>query len=196
MSTQSQQIRPTVLPESSQMASGSFHSGRTVVLQEGSSDSLTVFNPDGLVELSVRFTADGPCLCFASATIHLAAKGDMRLDCENLAIRARQCIEIEAGRDVRQWTEGRHVIAAGEEVRLEGANVEIEALQGAARVRANDEVQLLGEAVLLNCDPPEVLPGWAAVTPPVEQCVPMEAVSGSENLVAELERESLSDASS
>lgn len=166
-----------------------FPSGRRVVLGDGPADHLTVFNPDGVVELAVRFTADGPVLSFSCAALNLATKGEMRLDCGKLRVRSRTGIEMETGGDFWQWVEGRHVVVAGDEARVEAASVQVEARLGAARVQANDEVQLLGEMVLLNCDREQPLPGWVPVAVPAERTLPAESVSGSAGLAAELARE-------
>jgi hypothetical protein len=136
-------------------------------------DRLVLLGPGGRVSLTVHVTADGPVLAFDGPALTLRTAGDLTLDAERLTLHGRQGVAITSAGELRQ----------------KAAEVDVEATTGAARVKANDEVQLLGEMVLLNCDRPQPLPGWVPPPPPrPEQTVPVEAVSGSAALAAELER--------
>jgi uncharacterized protein (DUF2345 family) len=117
-------------------------SGRAVTVEGGASDRITVRNPQGLVELSIRFTAEGPVLSFAAAAIDLTSEGEIRVDCERLSLRARKELTLTSGGDLRESVAGR--------ASLEAHDVRIEARRGDVAVKANDDVRLDGERVLLN----------------------------------------------
>jgi hypothetical protein len=133
-------------------ACAAFPSGRSVELQRapGGMDAITVRSPQGQVELSVRFTPEGPVLRFAAAEIELDSRGPMRLACESLAVEARQGIALEAGGDVVQRAHGDHRVEAGGALQAEGHKVDVRARRGDVTVRANDDVRIDGERVLLN----------------------------------------------
>jgi hypothetical protein len=94
--------------------------------------------------------------------------------CETFTVDARADIHLRAGGAILQ--------TANERVRLQGRAVELEATRGAVRVRANDDVQLLGEQVLLNCERPPTVPAWGSAKARPPAPVPRAAVSGDEDL--------------
>ncbi len=101
-------------------------SGRTVSVDADDPEAITVRAPGGTVELSVRFTADGPVLRFASAALELTAARDVSIACERFDVRARGA------------------------ARIEGDAVDIEATRGDVTVKANDDARIYGERVRLN----------------------------------------------
>lgn len=127
-----------------------FTSGRRVSLEEGAEDRVTVTNPEGQVELSVRFTAAGPVLTFGAAAIDLKTKGRINLDCGKLNIRSRHGIEMETGGDLIQKVDGRHALLVERGSTTEAYAVEIRSTHGDVRVKANDDARIDAERVLLN----------------------------------------------
>lgn len=110
--------------------------GRTVRLsREPESDLLHVEAPDGRVEMEIRFTDDGPVLRFPSAALRMETDQDVELACRDFRVRARGEVELEAG----------------ETARVEGHGVEVESRRADVRIRANDNVRVDGERILLNC---------------------------------------------
>lgn len=101
-------------------------SGRTVAVDAADPDAITVRAPDGVVELSVRFTAEGPVLRFASAAVELTATRAVSVACETFSVRATG------------------------NARIEGDAVEIESTRGDVTVKANDDARIYGERVRLN----------------------------------------------
>jgi hypothetical protein len=101
-------------------------SGRTVSVDRNEPEAITVRAPDGAVELSVRFTPEGPVLRFASASVELTAAREVSVACERFSVRATGA------------------------VRVEGDTVDVEATRGDVTVKANDDARIYGERVRLN----------------------------------------------
>ena len=125
-------------------------SGREVTVEGGASDRITVRNPQGLVELSIRFTAEGPVLSFAAAAIDLKSEGAIRMDCERLELRARKELSVSSEGDLRETVAGQKVSEVGGRASLVAHDVRVQARRGDVAVKANDDVRLDGERVLLN----------------------------------------------
>ena len=106
---------------------GATPSGRRIALRrDGSAEVLEVSNPSGRLELSVRFTPEGPVLSFEAARISLVAP-DIDVRCDRLRIDASATVETRAGADI--------VSVAG----------------GMMRQRAADDLTIDGKNVLINC---------------------------------------------
>jgi hypothetical protein len=92
-----------------------YRSGRVLTLLEGAEDSVSVPSPEGLVELSVRFTRDGPILSFSGARIDLSHAGELNLSCEELRLHGRRGIELRSEAEI--------VVRGQGDVHLDGQNV-------------------------------------------------------------------------
>lgn len=105
-------------------------SGRSVVCRskEESRDEVTIRGPGGEVLLEVELTPAGPVLRFHAAQVELDCRGSLKLRCESFDVRA-----------------------TGEIVQQAGGGILLEAQRGDVDVRANDDVNLNGERVRLNC---------------------------------------------
>ncbi len=148
-------------------------SGRRVEInvlkgQEG----LNVISKDGRVELSVIFEDSGPRLRFEAASVDVNAMNDVNIECENFNVRARK------------------------DVSLEGEDASIRATRGDVKVKANDDVTLDGEQVLLNCEgKPDEVPEWMvrelSARLESERIKPMEPrdVDGDPSLLEEYEKQ-------
>jgi hypothetical protein len=124
----------------------------------------------GSMEIVISLTSAGPVLRVRAAALEVVAAQDIVARCENFRVEARQDVTL----------------AAGGNLKTEGRRVEVAATHGSVRVEANDNVQLLGENLLLNCDgPPAPVPGWvgALAALPVP-ALPVEHASGDPSLVA------------
>ena len=119
-----------------------FASGREVALHGAQQDHLVVRSPTGQVELTVRFTEQGPVLSFSGAAIDLVSPGAVSLDCGSLRIHARDGIALETGGDIVQSARGA--------LRAEADDVSLRSRVGDLKLAANDDVIVEGERIRLN----------------------------------------------
>jgi len=114
-------------------------------------DRIRIESPDGEVELTVTMTANGPVLRFRAADVSLAASGRVEVDCERFEVRARAGISHDSGGDLRE------VVAGDKLTKVRGTHAAlarrtlIESKRGDVRLVANDDVEIVGERVKLNC---------------------------------------------
>lgn len=119
-----------------------FSSGREVVFHGSTQDRLIVRSPTGQVELSVRFTEQGPVLSFSGAAIDLVSPGAVTLDCGSLRVRSRDGIALETSGDIVQNAKGA--------LRAEADDVSLRSRVGDLKLAANDDVIVEGERIRLN----------------------------------------------
>ena len=93
--------------------------------------------------------------------------GDLVARCNRFGVEARESIDL---------------VSAGP-LRAEGREVAVHARRGSAVVEASDDVQLLGEQVLLNCDRPAPLPAWVAPALPPERTIARQDEGGDADLL-------------
>jgi hypothetical protein len=121
------------------------------------------------LEIIIALTADGPVIRARAAALEIESDTDLVARCERFRVEARQAVDIISGGSVS----------------AQGRRMDLEATHGSVRVRANDDVQLLGENVLLNCDRPAPVPRWAIPVPTVpEPSLPVQESSGDEALLS------------
>jgi uncharacterized protein (DUF2345 family) len=128
-------------------------SGRAVEAEPGGveGDRVTIRGTSGEVELTVLMTENGPVLRFRAAEMELSAKGAVKVDCERLHVRAEKGIVEETGGDLQQTVAGDATLKVRGRLRAAAAKTRIEAKRGDVEIEANDDVQLLGERIKLNC---------------------------------------------
>jgi hypothetical protein len=127
------------------------------------------------VEIAIHITADGPIVRAAAAALEVSAKSVVA-KCERFAVEATEEVHL-AGRAITQQ--------AIEKLRCEGAEVEVVASSGDMRLRANDDVQVLGEQILLNCDREPPMPTWVARPPSGTATLPRQDSAGDLSLLLE-----------
>lgn len=124
--------------------------GRLVVEADGPGETVTLLSADGAPRLAIRLDAGGVVLVLPGERVAIEAAGELALRCGSLeidageiALRSRGSLRLDAGRglDVR----------AGEDASLSAQAVQVEGRTGEVSLRANDDVALNGERVLLNC---------------------------------------------
>lgn len=125
-------------------------SGRAVTVESGAGERLYVRGPAGEVELSIRFTAQGPVLNFSAAAIDLKSEGAIRMECERLDVHARSEVAVTSDGGLRETVAGARVSEVGGKSSLVAHAVEIASRRGDVAVKANDDVRIDGERVLLN----------------------------------------------
>jgi len=124
-------------------------SGRRIAADPRDRERINVTSPDGAFELAITFTPAGPVLRLSAAALELSCAGDLRLDCENLALSARSSMAITAGNLTEQIAETRTSTVGGRS-QLEAHAVGIRARLGDVVLDANDYVRATGEKILLN----------------------------------------------
>jgi hypothetical protein len=129
------------------------------------------------LDIEIRFDAGGPIVGVRAQRLEIEGGGHIAARCDTFSVHARQKIEL--------MSEGELVQKAAGKTTLEAHDLAVTAKPGAIRLQANDDVQLLGENVLLNCERPKPLPEWArARVRPEPVSMAPEDESGSSELVA------------
>ncbi len=146
------EVGDELVVDSQQERSLRFASGREAIVKPGpGEESLVIRGPEGGVELSVRFTADGPVLRFESAAFDLRSVREISLSCETFRVNAQKSVEIRAGEDMLQEVGGNIEMHSGGETSLEGHSLTLRSRRGDVTLWANDDVRLEGERIKLNC---------------------------------------------
>lgn len=136
-------------------------SGRAIEVQsEGDADILRFRAPSGECVLTIHLSDAGPVVRVAAADLEVRTAKRLSLDCEEFQLRASKAAAIDVGGDLRERVGGTaHRVARGEAI-LEAQHVRVEARPGGIELRANDDVRVTGERVLLNSDDPPMPLTW------------------------------------
>lgn len=118
------------------------------------------------LDIEIRMTSAGPTVRVHAQAVELETAGAIAVRCETFNVEARDAIALRAGGVAK----------------VDAHTVEVEARVGGAIVRANDDVQLLGEQVLLNCDRQPPIPRWVEPAALPEK-VPLANSSGDALLI-------------
>ena len=135
---------------------------------------------DRELEIEIRFDPQGPVLRVNAPRLELQSAGDVSVNCQTFRVNASQRIDLRSAGDLTQ--------TAGRNARLDAQRVDVEAAPGAIRLKANDEIQALGEMILLNCEHPRTdtpMPGWTQGAHVAGETA-TEATSGDATVIAEL----------
>lgn len=125
-------------------------SGRTLVLESGPIERLTVTDPEGRFELAIRFTAAGPVLDVAAIGLTLRADADVVLDCDRLRVSARAGIRMETHGDLVECVRGDRTSEVDGALASRAASVSLRAEDGALEIAAVEDTRIEGRRVLLN----------------------------------------------
>jgi hypothetical protein len=128
-------------------------SGRVVEADvEGSGrDRLTIRSSTGEVELQICMTEKGPLLRFRAADLELEATRDVKVHCEEFHVKAEKNIVQETGGDFRQRIGGDADVKVRGRMTLAARDTRLQAKRGNVQIEANDDVEVLGERIKLNC---------------------------------------------
>jgi hypothetical protein len=116
-------------------------------------DLMTVTAPDGRLCLSIALRPEGPVVEVYAESLRLASHGVLRLDCDRLEINAARETVLRTGA-LQQDVAGDVRTRAGGVVDVEAHAQHLRARLGDIELRANDDVSLDGERVLLNSPRP------------------------------------------
>jgi hypothetical protein len=115
-----------------------------VLEQQPTQTVLRLLAPDGQVTLAVHVTPAGPVLHFGGAGLLIQADGDLAVNAGRLALHGRDGVVLSSGGDARIRIAGDLETCA----RIQTITAE----RGNVNVKANDDVRLDGERVLVNCE--------------------------------------------
>jgi len=130
-------------------------SGHGVTI-DASASTVRIENPEGRVELTVRCTAHGCVLEFATADISLSTPGKLSLECDELSVNARSRLEFSTQGDWESQVAGHSVTRVAGRAETHADELELRATRGDALLHANDNVRVVGEQILLNSELEEV----------------------------------------
>jgi hypothetical protein len=128
--------------------------------------------------IEIVLSARGPIVRASAATLEIESADEIVAKCNRFTVEARDAIVMSA-REIEHH--------ASERARLEAEEIAIEARSGDVRVRANDDVQLLGEQVLLNCERQPVLPTWLPLPSAAPATLPPQDTVGAPELFESLD---------
>ncbi|WP_437318621.1 hypothetical protein [Sorangium sp. So ce385] len=136
-------------------------SGRSLeIAEEGAGERIQIRAAAGQILVSIRMTDDGPVLSLAGASLEIAAAKTLSLSCDTLQIQAAQDAAIEVGGSLHERVRGSAVREAGRSARTTAREVKVEASPGGVEIRANDDVDIVGERVRLNSEDPPMPLSW------------------------------------
>jgi hypothetical protein len=137
----------------------SLGSGRRLETEtDGDVDVIRVRARSGECVLTVRVTDEGPVLSFSGAALEIATRS-LDIACETLRVRSTAGADIDIGGDVKERVAGSVVQEIQGALVTQARSVAM-ASEGGVDVRANDDVSLKGERVLLNSDDPPLPLTW------------------------------------
>lgn len=136
-------------------------SGRTIEVQtEADADVLRFRAPGGECVLTIHLTDAGPVVRIGAAALEVRAATRLSLECDEFQLRAAKNAAIEVGGDLVERVGGSaHRVTQGEAT-FEARHARMQAHPGGIDLRANDDVRVTGERVLLNSDDPPMPLTW------------------------------------
>lgn len=117
---------------------------RLLVDQTERGTALRLVSPNGTTPLVLEITDQGVVLRVDSPSIALHSSGDLSLSAEHLSLRGRSGLTLASGGDLQVEAEGDLTTRAQSQV--------VRAELGSVEIKASDDVKLVGERVLVNCD--------------------------------------------
>lgn len=139
---------PAAAPRRMALASGRFVEAD---VDEPGRDRLTIRSATGEVELQICMTDKGPLLRFRAADVELEATRDVKVHCEEFHVKADKHIIQESGGDLRQRIGGQADVKVRGRMTLAAKETRVQAKRGNVQIEANDDVEVLGERIKLNC---------------------------------------------
>ena len=116
--------------------------GQRLLLRTDGDDSVIQIESSGVTVLSIRVTAEGAELLFEDG-LKMRAEGKLTLDGDQVTIRAREELRLESGGEAHVQIDG--------DLNMEARVQNIKATLGNVNIKANDDVKLRAERILLNC---------------------------------------------
>ncbi|RLB45250.1 MAG: hypothetical protein DRI90_28650 [Deltaproteobacteria bacterium] len=145
-------------PEAAQVVT--FRSGHRAEIVRGQpSESLTLRSRDGHCMLAIEITDQGALLRLTGDSLEIAATSTLSLQAKHLELKAG-ALSVDIDGDLTERVAGdvRREVTGGSA--LTAKSVAVEATPGGVAITANDDVDLSGERVRLNCDDPPMPLTW------------------------------------
>lgn len=112
------------------------------IIEKNKESHIEIIAPDGNMSFSIVFTSEGPVLNFGHSKIKICSQGDIELDAENLTLKGRQSLSLSSDGNINLNAKGDlDSLARVQNIQAELGNVNL---------KANDDVKLRGERILLN----------------------------------------------
>jgi hypothetical protein len=154
-----------------------FASGRTMnVVDAGGEERIEVRAAGGALVIAVRLTDAGPVFTMSGATLEIDAAKKLSLRGESVHVSAKGDLTIEAGGTLYQRAGGSSVREIAGLDRASAGEMEIEVHPGGISLRANDDVDIVGERVRLNSDDPPMPRTWEEHR--ARHALPVDPVAG------------------
>lgn len=116
---------------------------RLVVQRSPEGDLVQILSRDGVVALTVAITENGPVLRFEGASLVLQAAGKLAIEADELELRGQSGVTLSTAGDLRLEATG--------DLHSEARIQTVTATRGDVKLRANDDVTLVGERIRMNC---------------------------------------------
>lgn len=107
------------------------------------SDVVRISGADGTVGVTIHVGPDHISLDLGEASVAIRSSGPLTIDAEHLTLRGRKGVLVRSDQDAR--------VEAARSLVTVAEDQEIEATVGDVRVRANDDVEIDGERIRMNC---------------------------------------------
>lgn len=118
--------------------------GQRLLLERSPCEDVVSFvGRDGRVSVVIHVTEQGPVLRFEGARLAIQAAGELSLEADHLSLHARKGLRVSSG--------GNLALHASGDLESTARIQTITADLGNVSLKANDDVKLNGERVLVNC---------------------------------------------
>ncbi len=131
----------------------------------------------GTVNVEIVLTAEGPVIRASVGALEITAESDVRIKCDRFLVEARESFSVSAA-EISHEARGA--------LRATASEVALTARAGDVTIRANDDVSVHGEQVLLNCDRDPPVPAWLPRRPAIETTLPASAEHGDPGVLGDL----------
>jgi hypothetical protein len=131
----------------------------------------------GTVNVEIVLTTEGPVIRASVGALEITAESDVKVSCDRFLVEARESFAVSAA-EISHEARGA--------LRATASEVALTARSGDVAIRANDDVSVHGEQVLLNCDRDPPIPAWLPRPPAIETTLPASSEHGDPEVLADL----------
>jgi len=121
--------------------------------------AIEICAPSGPCLLEVTITPEGPRVRLSGAQIEIAAPERLTLATKHFELKAERA-DIDVAGELRERIGGDAIRTTKGTAALIGRDVRLKAPTGEVTIDANDDVDVRGERVRLNCEDPPMPQSW------------------------------------